>query len=62
MRVLSRMDVLTRRVCTTALVAPKERTAAAGVTSVARSAGSADSPVISGALLQGPPLILGLPL
>jgi len=34
---------------------------AAGITSLARSAGSAASPVISGALLQGSLLTLGLP-
>jgi hypothetical protein len=44
-----------------ALVAPEERTVAASVTSLARSAGSAASPVISGALLQGTLLTLGLP-
>jgi len=44
-----------------ALVAPEERTAAASVTSLARSAGSASSPILSGLLLQGPLLALGLP-
>jgi hypothetical protein len=45
-----------------ALVAPGERTAAASVTSLARSAGSAVSPVLSGVLLQGALITLGLPL
>ena len=58
---LSQMDVPTRQAYTMALVATDERTAAASVTSLARSAGSSTSPVISGALLQGPLLVLGLP-
>jgi MFS family permease len=55
------MDVPTRQAYTMALVAPEERTAAASVTSLARSAGSAASPVISGALIQGALLTAGLP-
>ena len=58
---LSQMDVPTRQAYTMALVAPEERTAAASVTSLARSAGSSTSPFISGLLLQGPLLVLGLP-
>src|SRR6266702_4158886 len=58
---LSQMDVPTRQAYTMALVAPEERTAAASVTSLARSIGSASSPVFSGLLLQGPLLVLGLP-
>ena len=58
---LSQMDVPTRQAYTMALVAPEERTAAASVTSLARSAGSAASPVVGGALLQGSLLVLGLP-
>lgn len=58
---LSQMDVPTRQAYTMALVAPEERTAAASVTSLARSAGSASSPVLSGFLLQGPILAIGLP-
>jgi MFS family permease len=58
---LSQMDVPTRQAYTMALVAPEERTAAASVTSLARSVGSATSPVFSGLLLQGPLLVLGLP-
>ncbi|GAC1349233.1 MAG: MFS transporter [Ktedonobacteraceae bacterium] len=58
---LSQMDVPTRQAYTMALVDPEERTAAASVTSLARSMGSATSPVFSGLLLQGPLLVLGLP-
>jgi len=58
---LSQMDVPTRQAYTMALVVPTERTAAASVTSLARSVGAATSPVISGLLLQGPALVLGLP-
>ena len=60
-QMLSQMDVPTRQAYTMALVAPEERTAAASVTSLARSAGSASSPILSGLLLQGPLLALGLP-
>jgi MFS family permease len=58
---LSQMDVPTRQAYTMALVEPEERTPAASVTSLARSAGSSTSPVFSGLLLQGPLLVLGLP-
>ena len=61
-QVLSQMDVPTRQAYTMTLVAPEERTAAASVTSLGRSAGSASSPVLAGLLLQSAPLILGLPL
>jgi MFS family permease len=61
-QLLSQMDVPTRQAYTMALVAPGERTAAASVTSLARSAGSAVSPVLSGVLLQGALITLGLPL
>jgi MFS family permease len=59
---LSQLDVPTRQAYTMALVDPGERTAAASVTSLARSAGSALSPVVAGELLQGPLLALGAPL
>jgi MFS family permease len=59
---LSQLDVPTRQAYTMALVAPEARTAAASTTSLARSTGSAASPVVAGALLQGPLLVLGLPL
>src|SRR5216683_6595751 len=58
---LSQMDVPTRQAYTMALVDPEERTAAASVTSLARSLGSSTSPIVSGLLLQGPLLVLGLP-
>jgi MFS family permease len=58
---LSQMDVPTRQAYTMALVEPSERTAAASVTSLARSVGSSSSPVFSGLLLQGSLLVLGLP-
>ncbi|MFL5662705.1 MAG: MFS transporter [Ktedonobacteraceae bacterium] len=60
-QVLSQMDVPTRQAYTMALVDPQERTSAASVTSLARSVGSASSPVFAGLLLQGPLLVLGLP-
>jgi MFS family permease len=60
-QLLSQMDVPTRQAYTMALVAPEERTAAASVTSLARSAGAASTPVFSGLLLQGAALALGLP-
>ena len=61
-QLLSQMDVPTRQAYTMALVAPEERTAAASVTSLARSVGTASSPVVSGALLTGSLVALGLPL
>ena len=60
-QLLSQMDVPTRQAYTMALVTPEERTAAASVTSLARSVGSAASPVLSGLLLQGSLLVFGLP-
>ncbi len=60
-QVLSQMDVPTRQAYTMALVPPAERTAAASLTSLARSAGSAVSPVIAGAVLQGPLIVVGFP-
>src|SRR5258708_39980946 len=60
-QLLSQMDVPTRQAYTMALVTPEERTAAASVTSLARSVGSATSPVLSGLLLQASLLVFGLP-
>jgi MFS family permease len=57
----TQMDVPTRQAYTMAVVAPEERTAAASVTSLARSAGAASSPIVSGLLLQGSLLAFGLP-
>ncbi len=58
---LSQMDIPTRQAYTMALVDPEERTAAASVTSLARSLGSATSPVFSGLLLEGSFLMVGIP-
>jgi predicted MFS family arabinose efflux permease len=49
---VSQMDVPTRRSYTMAVVDPDERTAAAGITNVARTAASAVAPVLSGAALS----------
>jgi len=57
---ISQMDVPTRQSYTMAVVAPDERSAAAGVTGVARTIGAALSPVITGVFLANPAL-LGLP-
>ncbi len=48
---ISQMDVPTRQSYIMAVVAPDERSAAAGVTSIARTAASALSPAVTGALL-----------
>ncbi len=48
---ISQMDVPTRQSYTMAVVAPDERSAAAGVTSIARTVGSALSPLLTGLLL-----------
>lgn len=48
---ISQMDVPTRQAYTMAVVKPDERSAAAGVTGVARTTGAAISPLIAGALL-----------
>jgi hypothetical protein len=60
-QMLSQMDVPTRQAYTMAVVDPEERTAAANMTSLARSLGASISPFFSGLLLQGPLLVLGLP-
>jgi MFS family permease len=57
---ISQMDVPTRQSYTLAVVAPDERSAAAGVTGVARTTGAAISPSITGALLSYP-VLLNLP-
>lgn len=56
---LSQMDVPTRQAYTMALVAPDERSAAAGVTVVARAVANAVSPSLSGFALRY--VTLGLP-
>jgi MFS family permease len=58
---ISQMDVPTRQSYTMAVVAPDERSAAAGVTNIARSVGAAVSPSITGIFLSIPALI-SLPL
>jgi predicted MFS family arabinose efflux permease len=57
---LSQMDVPTRQSYTMAVVDPDERSAAAGVTTTARSVGAMLSPTLSGRLLAVPALI-GVP-
>jgi MFS family permease len=57
---ISQMDVPTRQAYTVAVVSPDERSAAAGVTGVARSVGAALSPVLAASLLANPGLI-GVP-
>jgi MFS family permease len=57
---ISQMDVPTRQSYTMAIVRPDERSAAAGVTTVARSLGAAVSPFLAGACLAEPALF-GVP-
>jgi MFS family permease len=57
---ISQMDVPTRQSYTMAVVAPDERSAASGVTSIARSMGASISPSLSGIFLAAPAL-LGVP-
>ena len=57
---LSSMDVPARQSYTMAVVDPDERTATAGVTSLARSAGQVIGPALAGALLV--PIGIGAPL
>jgi len=54
---VSQMDVPTRQSYTMAIVDPDERSAAAGITGIARSVGAALSPVLSGALMANPALL-----
>ena len=53
---ISQMDVPTRQSYTMAVVAPDERSAASGVTAIARSVGAAVSPVLTGLLFSIPVL------
>ncbi len=60
---ISQMDVPTRQSYTMAVVAPDERSAAAGVTAIARSLGVAAAPLIAGPLflsatLAGAPFVI----
>jgi predicted MFS family arabinose efflux permease len=57
---ISQMDVPTRQSYTMAVVEPDERSAASGVTGVARTIGASLSPVVTGVFLSNPALI-GLP-
>jgi MFS family permease len=61
---ISQMDVPTRQAYTMALVPPAERSAAAGVTGIARTLGAALSPIVAGplyasAVLASVPFFLG---
>ncbi len=53
---ISQMDVPTRQAYTMAVVAPDERSAAAGVTGIARTTGAAISPMLAGPMLAIPGL------
>lgn len=57
---ISQMDVPTRQSYTMAVVAPDERSAASGVTTVARSVGASLSPALSG-LFLATPILIGAP-
>jgi len=54
---ISQMDVPTRQSYTMAVVSPDERSAASGVTSIARSVGAAISPSLAGFFLAVPALL-----
>lgn len=54
---ISQMDVPTRQSYTMAVVDPQERSAAAGITSVARTIGASFAPVLAGPLLASAVLI-----
>jgi predicted MFS family arabinose efflux permease len=54
---ISQMDVPTRQSYTMAVVEPDERSAAAGVTGIARTLGSALAPSVTGQLLSIPSLL-----
>ena len=51
------MDVPTRQSYTMAVVSPDERSAASGVTGVARTIGASLSPIFSGLFLSNPALL-----
>jgi len=57
---ISQMDVPARQSYTMAVVAPDERSAASGITTVARSVGAAISPLLGG-LLMANPLLFSVP-
>jgi MFS family permease len=57
---ISQMDVPTRQSYTLAVVSPEERSAAAGITGIARTLGASLAPVIATPLI-GIPALLGMP-
>jgi len=57
---ISQMDVPTRQSYTLSVVSPEERSAAAGVTGIARTLGASLAPVVS-APLMGIPALIGAP-
>ena len=54
---ISQMDVPTRQSYTMAVVAPDERSAASGVTAIARSVGASVSPMLTGFFFSIPALL-----
>lgn len=56
---ISQMDVPTRQSYTMAVVAPDERSAAAGITGIARTTGAALAPVLTGLMLGNPFFLSG---
>lgn len=54
---ISQMDVPTRQSYTMAVISPDERSAAAGITGIARTTGSSLSPVLAGPLLASSALL-----
>jgi MFS family permease len=58
---ISQMDVPTRQSYTMAVVAPDERSAASGVTAIARSVGASLSPALTG-IFFGIPVLFNAPL
>ncbi len=54
---ISQMDVPTRQSYTAAVVKPEERSAAAGITGIARSAGVSIAPLLTGLFLSNPMLL-----
>jgi MFS family permease len=54
---ISQMDVPTRQSYTMAVVEPDERSAAAGITTIARSVGAAISPALTGFFFSIPSLL-----
>lgn len=58
---ISQMDVPTRQSYVMAMVEPDERSAASGITGIARTTGAAIAPTFAGLLLASPILLGGLP-